>query len=122
MLRRFCHHLVKPVASLFSVAQPLLAVFQKPLCLPAATLHPYPILRDPHLGIARVPVTREPENEPEQSIGNTWLTEAKKAKLSNSLKTNDRASARFFVENEAEHIAENKQHERKLTRSEPKRS
>jgi hypothetical protein len=122
MLRSSCHPVFRLVANLFSVAQPVLAVSQKPVCNPVATMHPDTILRDLYLGIAQVPVTSEPENEPEQSVGNTWLTEAKKTKLSNLLKTNDRASARFFVENEAEHIAENKQHERTLTRSEPKRS
>jgi hypothetical protein len=81
-----------------------------PLCRHAATLHPHPILRDPYLGVAQVLDRNEAENEPEQFIEKAWLTEAKKAKLSNLLKTKDRVLGKFFIENEPEHFVENKRH------------
>jgi hypothetical protein len=83
---------------LFSVAQPLLAVLQKLPDQHAATLRPDAILRDPFLGLAQVLDKSEPENEPEQFIENTCLTEAKKDNLSNSLKTKGRVWGGFFVE------------------------
>jgi hypothetical protein len=83
-------------ATHFSVAQPLMAVSQKPLCQPAATLHKNPILRDPYLGLSQVPNQGEPESEPEQFIEKQWFTEAKKANPAKSLKTKDRVWARFF--------------------------
>jgi hypothetical protein len=95
---------------------------QHPLCLHAAMLRKVRISRVPYLAVAQVLDKNEPENEPEQSIEIAWLTEAKKAKLSNLLKTMDRFLSRFFIENEPEHFVENKRHYRELTRSEPKRS
>jgi hypothetical protein len=95
---------------LFSVAQPLLAVPQKPLDQHAATLHPDAILGDSYPGIVQVLDSSESKSEPEQSIENTSLTEAKKANLSILLKTKDRVWGGFFVENEPEHFVENKQH------------
>jgi hypothetical protein len=65
-------------ATLFSVAQPLLAVPQKPPDQHAATLHPEAILCDPFLGLAQVLDKNEAENEPEQFIENAWLKESKK--------------------------------------------
>jgi hypothetical protein len=81
-----------------------------PLCQCAATLHPHSILRHPYLGVAQVLDTSKPETEPEQFIEKTWLMEAKKKNLSNLLKTKGRVLGRCFVENEAEHFVENKQH------------
>jgi hypothetical protein len=50
------------------------------------------------------------ENEAEQFIEKALFTEAKKAKLSNLLKTKGSVEARFFVKSEAEHFIENKRH------------
>jgi hypothetical protein len=75
-----------------------------------ATLPRLRISLHPHLGVAQVPDKNEPENEAEQFIEKQWLTEAQKAKLSNLLKTKDRISAGFFIENEPEHFIENKRH------------
>jgi hypothetical protein len=83
---------------------------QNPLCRHAATPRQIRILRDPYLGVAQVLHKNEAENEAEQFIEKAWLTEAEKANLSNLLKTNDRVWGRFFVENEAEHLVENKRH------------
>jgi hypothetical protein len=86
------------LAILFSVAQPLLAVPQKLPHQHAATLHLDAILRDLYLRVAQVLGDGESKNEPEQSIENTCLTEAKKENLSNSLKTKGRVWGGFFVE------------------------
>jgi hypothetical protein len=83
---------------LFFVAQPLLAVLQKPPDRHAATLHSDAILPDLYPEVAQVLDSCESKNEPEQSIENTCLTEAKKANPSNSLKIKVRSSGRFFVE------------------------
>jgi hypothetical protein len=110
MLVRPHHSLYRHTATIFSVAQPLLAVSQKPTYQHAATLHPDAILRDPFLGPAQVLGNRESQSEPEQFIENKNLGEAKKPNLSNSLKTKGCVLARFFIENEAEHFVENKRH------------
>jgi hypothetical protein len=110
MLLRSQSPLCEHAATLFSVAQPLLAVFQKPLCQPAATMHPDAILCDPHFGVAQVIDQVEPKSEPEQFIEKAWLTEAKKTNLNNLLKTKDRVCAGFLLKSEPEHSIENKQH------------
>jgi hypothetical protein len=48
------------------------------------------VLSDSLFRVTQVIGKSKPENEPEQSIEIAWLTEAKKAKLSNLLKTKDR--------------------------------
>jgi hypothetical protein len=85
-------------------------VFPRPLRQPAATMHPDPILRHPYLGVAQVIDQIELKSEPEQFVENTWLTEAEKANLSNSLKIKDRVWTGFLLKSEAEHSIENKQH------------
>jgi hypothetical protein len=84
------HPLFHQAATLFSVAQPLMAVSQKPLCQAVANLHPGTILRELYLRAAQVLDNTEPQNEAEQSIEKAWLTEAQKANLSNLLKIKDR--------------------------------
>jgi hypothetical protein len=84
-------------------------VSQNPLCQPAAPQHPQ-LFCSLHLGAAQVLDKNEPQYEPEQFIEKPWLTEPQKPNLSNSLKTKDRVLARFFIENEPEYFAENKQH------------
>jgi hypothetical protein len=76
----------------------------------AAPVRQVVIFRDLYLGLAQVPDKNEAGNEAEQFIERAWLTEAKKTKLSNLLKTKDHVSVGFFVENEPEHSIENKQH------------
>jgi hypothetical protein len=88
--------LCQRAATLLSVAQPLVAVSQNPLRHHAANQHPDPIFRDLLLGASQVLAGSKPENEPEQSIEKQSLTEAQKPSLSNSLKTKDRVSSRFF--------------------------
>jgi hypothetical protein len=66
------------------------------LCQPSATPLPHAILRHPYLGVAQVLDKSEPQPEPEQFIEKQWLTEAKKANLSNLLKTKDCVLGRFF--------------------------
>jgi hypothetical protein len=61
------------------VAQPLLAVSQKPPYQHAATLHSERILRDPYLAVAQVLDKNEAESEPEHFTENAWLTEATKS-------------------------------------------
>jgi hypothetical protein len=83
---------------------------QNHLCQQVPALPLLSVFRDPYFGVAQVPRKSEPETEPEQSIEKAWLTEAKKAKLSNLLKTWGSVEARFFVKSEAEHFIENKRH------------
>jgi hypothetical protein len=98
MLSRPHHSLYNLEATLFSVAQPLVAVSQGPLREHAATLHPGRILRDPDLAVAQVLGSGEPKSEPEQFLENKRLVGAKNQNLSNSLKTKDRVLAKFFLE------------------------
>jgi hypothetical protein len=65
----------------------------RPLCQHAATLRLLRISRVPYLAVAQVLDKNEPENEPEQFIENTCVTEAKKPNLSNLLKTKGRVLA-----------------------------
>jgi hypothetical protein len=98
MLSRPRHPRCSHTAALFLVTQPLLAVYEKPLCQRAATLQHLRLFCDLHLGLAQVLDEYEPQSEPEQFIENTCLTEAEKPNLSNSLKTKGRVLARFFIE------------------------
>jgi hypothetical protein len=77
------------------------------------------ILSDLLSRVVQVLDKNEAETEPEQFIEKAWLTESKKAKLSNLLKTKDRVSTSFFVEIEPEYLFESKRHEAKLIGSEP---
>jgi hypothetical protein len=54
------------------------------------------ISRVPYVAGAQVLDKNEAENEPEQFIEKSWLTEAKRANLSKLLKTNDHVWAGFF--------------------------
>jgi hypothetical protein len=68
------------------------------LCRHAVTLRQPRISRVPYLAVAQVLDKNEPQSEPEQFIENTWLTEAEKPNLTNSLKTKGRVLARFSIE------------------------
>jgi hypothetical protein len=96
MLPRLYHPPFQPMARLFSVVQPLLAVFQNLLFQPAATMHRDPISREPYLRLSQVPDRGEPESEPEQFTEKSWLTEAKKVNAAKSLKTQDRVWGQIF--------------------------
>jgi hypothetical protein len=114
MLSRSQNPLSQRAATPISVPQPFVIGSPNPPCWHAATLPKLRILSDPLFRGTQV----FGKSEAEQSIEKQWLTEAKKTKLSNSLKTKGRVLAKIFIENEAEHFLENKRHYRELTRSE----
>jgi hypothetical protein len=63
--------LPQQLATLFSVAEPLVVVSQNPLCEHVKTLRKRPILCE----LARI----FDKNEPEQSVEKQWLTDSQKS-------------------------------------------